>query len=321
MKKSLIAVAALAVVSAASAQSSLNVYGIADVVIHKDDVRAEPSKPIKMTSGGVSTSRLGFKGTEDLGGGLKANFLLEQGIDLTSGAAAGFNRQAYVGLSGGFGEVKFGNVFTAYDDISGATNPVFDSVLSPTSVWKSGSYNSNPGSNIYYATPSFGGVSGAVSYSLDGSKNEVVSAHVKYEGGPIYVGLAYQDDVDLGTAFNTANAAAITAGTVTKKSADKYTRLNGSYDFGSFKLLAGYGKVKNADVTEYSIGADVPLAANLVLSAGYATSKAAGAKRDNGLAVGAAYSLSKRTTVYGGARNVEGNADTSRVGVGIKHVF
>jgi predicted porin len=321
MKKSLIAVAALAAVSAASAQSSLNVYGVADVVIHKDDVRGEPSKPIKMTSGGVSGSRLGFKGTEDLGGGLKANFLLEQGINLTSGAAAGFNRQAYVGLSGGFGEVKFGNVYTAYDDISGATNPVFDSVLSPTSVWASTNYNSNPGSNIYYATPSFGGVSGAVSYSLDGSKNEVVSAHVKYEGGPIYVGLAYQDDVDFGTAFNTANAAAITAGTVAAKSADKYTRLNGSYDFGSFKLLAGYGKVKAADVTEYSIGADMPLSSNLVLSAGYASSKADGAKRDYGIAVGAAYSLSKRTTVYGGARNVEGNKDESRVGFGLKHTF
>lgn len=321
MKKSLIAVAALAAMSAASAQSSLNLYGIADVVIHKDDIRGEPSKPTKMTSGGVSGSRLGFKGTEDLGGGLKANFLLEQGIDLTSGAAAGFNRQAYVGLSGGFGEIKFGNVFTAYDDISGATNPVFDSVLSPTSVWISTGYNSNPGSNIYYATPSFGGFSGAVSYSLDGSKNEVVSAHVKYEGGPIYVGLAYQDDVDFGTAFNTANAAAITAGTVSAKSADKYTRLNGSYDFGSFKLLAGYGKVKNADATEYSIGADVPLSSNLVVSAGYASSKEEGKARNYGVAVGAAYSLSKRTTVYGGARNVEGAKDESRVGVGIKHVF
>lgn len=312
MKKSLIAVAALAAMSAASAQSSLNLYGIVDVVIHKDDIRGEPSKPLTMTSGGVSTSRIGFKGTEDLGGGLKANFLLEQTVNLTSGEAAGFDRQAYVGLSGSFGEFKFGNVYTAYDDISGATNPVFDaSKLAPTSVWKSGSeYISNPGSNIYYATPSFGGFSGAVSYSLDGSKNEVVSLHVKFENGPIYVGLGYQDQEDF------ANASAST-----DDKADKYTRLNGSYDFGSFKLLAGYGKVKNADATEYSIGADVPLSSNLVLSAGYASSKAGNAKRDYGVAVGAAYSLSKRTTVYGGARNVEGAKDESRVGVGIKHVF
>ncbi len=304
MKKSLIAVAALAAMSAASAQSSLNVYGVADVIIHKDDVRGEPSKPTKMTNGGVSGSRLGFKGTEDLGGGLKANFLLEEGIDLTSGAAAGFNRQAYVGLGGGFGEVKFGNVYTAYDDISGATNPVFDSKLAPTSVWKSADYISNPGSNIYYASPSFGGVSGAVSYSLDGSKNAVTSVHVKYEGGPIYVGFGYQDDTEVATA--------------------KFTRLNGSYDFGSFKLLAGYGKTNEtvaADSTDWSIGADVPLSANLVLSAGYASSKADGAQRNYGVAVGAAYSLSKRTTVYGGLRNVEGAKDESRVGAGIKHTF
>lgn len=305
MKKSLIAVAALAVASAASAQSSLNLYGIVDLVIHKDDIRGEPSKPTKMTDGGVSTSRIGFKGTEDLGGGLKANFLLEKSIDLTSGAAAGFDRQAYVGLGGSFGEVKFGNVYTAYDDISGATNPVFDaSKLAPTSVWKSNGYNSNPGSNIYYASPVFGGISGAVSYSLDGSKNAVTSVHVKYEGGPIYVGFGYQDDTEVATA--------------------KFTRLNGSYDFGSFKLLAGYGKTNEtitADSTDWSIGADVPLASNLVLSAGYASSKADGAKRDYGIAVGAAYLLSKRTTVYGGVRNVEGNKDESRVGFGLKHTF
>lgn len=297
MKKSLIAVAALAVVSAASAQSSLNVYGIVDVVIHKDK-----GVSTKMTSGGVSTSRLGFKGTEDLGGGLKANFLLEQGIDLTSGALKGngFDRQAYVGLSGGFGEVKFGNVYTAYDDISGATNPVFDSVLSPTAVWASTGYTSNPGSNIYYATPSFGGISGAVSYDLDGTKKPVKSVHVKYEGGPIYVGAAYQDERDL--------------------TGKRFARLNGSYDLGSFKLLGGWGKV-NDGTTEYTLGADVPLSANMVLSAGYASSKTGAAARKSGLGLGVAYLLSKRTTVYGGYLDTKNTAPDSRFGAGIKHTF
>jgi predicted porin len=278
-----------------------------DLVIHKDDIRGEPSKPVTMTSGGVSTSRFGFKGTEDLGGGLKANFVLEQGFNADTGtqkeAGEAFSRQAYLGLSGGFGEVKFGKVWTAYDDISGATNPVFDSVLAPTSVWRSTGYQDNPANGLYYATPSFGGISGAVSTSLKEAGNQTSNAmHVKYEGGPIYVGAAFQQDK---------------AGTVKTK----YTRLNGSYDFGSFKLLAGYGKVNDPKATEYSIGADVPLSPNLVLSAGYATSKEDGVKRDNGLSVGAAYSLSKRTTVYGGVRNVEGSADESRVGVGLKHAF
>lgn len=308
MKKSLIAVAALATMTAASAQSSLNLYGIVDVMLSKDTVRADNPPPALLRNGGLSGSRIGFKGTEDLGGGLKANFLLEQGVDVTSGAANGFNRQAYVGMSGGFGEVKFGNVYTAYDDISGATNPGFDSQLSvENQLWASTGYISNPGSNIYYATPNFGGISGAVSYALDGTKQDVTAFHVKYEGGPIYVGLAYQDESD--------------------RTGDKFTRLNGSYDLGVAKLLAGYGKVSGTqDVTEYSIGADVPVAANLVLSGGYASSKNnATGVRGYGFNLVAAYSLSKRTTVYGGFRNNEklndGTFDDSRVGVGIKHTF
>lgn len=309
MKKSLIAVAALAAVSAASAQSSLNLYGIVDVVIHQDNVRAEPNTPLQLSSGGVSSSRFGFKGTEDLGGGLKANFVLEQGFQADTGmlhpddAGQAFSRYSYLGLAGGFGEVKFGKTGTAYDDISGATNPVFDSALSPTAVWRSTGYKWNPGNSFYYATPNMGGVSGAVSATLKEAGVETsTAAHIKYEAGPVYVGAAFQQDK---------------AGTVKTK----FTRLNGSYDFGSFKLLAGYGKVNEPKATEYSIGADVPLTANLVLSAGYATSKEDGIERDNGVSVGAAYSLSKRTTVYGGIRNVEGSTDQSRVGVGIKHVF
>lgn len=298
MKKNLIAIAALAAVSAASAQSSLNLYGIADVVIHKDK-----NVSAKMTSGGVSTSRIGFKGTEDLGGGLKANFLFEQGLDLTSGAlkGKGFDRQAYVGLSSGFGELKLGNVFTAYDDISGATSPVFDSVLSANnSVWVSTGYTSNPVANIYYATPSFGGISGAVSYNLDGAKKPVKSVHVKYEGGPIYVGAAYQDERDL--------------------TGKRFARLNGSYDLGSVKLLAGYGKVSGG-TSEYSLGADIPLSSNLVLSAGYASSKTDGQVRKSGLGLGVAYLLSKRTTVYGGYLDTKNVGPDSRLGVGLKHTF
>ena len=303
MKKTLIAMAVLAASGAAFAQSSVTLYGIADVVIHKDaDVSA------KMSSGGVSGSRLGFKGTEDLGGGLKANFVLERGFAIDTGVeSGGFNRQAYVGLSGGFGEVKLGNVYTAYDDISGATNPVFDSVLAPTNVWASTGYTSNPTNNIYYATPSMGGVSGALSTSMkEGGTDQSNAFHVKYEGGPVYAGLAYQ--VDKAAAGDT-----------------KFTRLNGSYDLGAAKLLAGYGNVKDVagvKTTDYSFGADVPVSANLVLSAGYASSKMDGGVRASGIAVGAAYSVSKRTTVYGGYLDTkDSSAPDSRFGLGLKHTF
>jgi predicted porin len=305
MKKSLIALAVLGVSGAAFAQSSVTLYGIADVVIHKDK-----NETTKMSSGGVSGSRLGFKGSEDLGGGLKAIFLLEQGFKIDSGeqtAGQAFSRQSYVGLAGGFGELKLGKIWTAYDDISGATNPVFDSVLSPTAVWASTGYVANPSNGLYYSSPSFGGVSGALSTNLkEGSGEQSSAFHVKYEGGPVYAGVAYQVDK--------------TAGGDTK-----FTRLNASYDLGVAKILAGYGNVKDAasvKTNEYTLGADVPLSANLVLSAGYASSKMDGGVRASGVAVGVAYSVSKRTTVYGGYLDTkDSSAPESRFGLGLKHTF
>lgn len=303
MKKSLIALAVLAASGAAMAQSSVTIYGVADVVIHKDkDVST------KMTNGGVSGSRLGFKGAEDLGGGLKATFKLEQGVDLTTGGATGFNREATVGLAGGFGAVRFGRMSTAYDEFAGATNPVFDSVLSPTNVFV-GYTTARVDQGIYYASPSFGGFSAAVSYNLEqvAGSQSVLSLAANYEAGPLVLGVAYQDEGDAAD--------------------ETHTRFNAAYDFGSFKLMGGYSMVDEAgvDTKQYTIGADVPLASNLVLSAGIASSKTDGEKRVTGYSVAAAYLLSKRTTVYGGIYGDNGKvADgylKSRYGVGIKHTF
>ena len=314
MKKSLIALAVLAASGAAMAQSSVTVYGIADIWFGSSKAGLNGVRQTVLESGGVSGSRFGFKGTEDLGGGLKANFLLEQGFSLDTGAASAstkaFNRQAYVGLSGGFGEVKLGNVYTAYDDISGATNSAFDSVLAAANnVFVSNGYTSNPNNNIYYATPSFGGFSGAVSYGLGENKTATLSAsnttafHAKYENGPIYAGVAYQRQKPQGSGAS-----------------DKFTRINGSYDFGVAKLLASYGNVKEdtgEKSNEYHIGVDVPLGGALTLSGGYATSKTklAGVTQSkrSGYGIALAYGLSKRTTVYTGV-----HSDTEKDGAGVK---
>ncbi len=311
MKKSLIALAVLAsVAGVAQAQSSVQLYGIVDMSLQKFKNSAT-----KLESGAVSGSRWGLKGSEDLGGGLKANFLLESGFAADTGVATatGFQRQAYVGLSGAFGEVKLGNVYTAYDDISGATNPVFDSVLSPTTVFKSTGYNSNPKNNLYFATPTFAGISGAVSYSLDettASSTGVTAFHAKYENGPVYAGFAYQNEGVAGSADN------------------KFTRVNGSYDLGAAKLLGSYGKVEKAgvvgDFTEYTIGADIPVGSAMVASVGYASSnpKAAGVSNSTAYSAGVAYMLSKRTTTYGGfLKTNKAAGDVSGVVVGLKHTF
>ncbi|EEF22565.1 conserved hypothetical protein, partial [Ricinus communis] len=104
MKKSLIAIAVLAATSSAAfAQSNVTIYGILDAGITSERGGAQ-GNVTKVTSGAASASRLGFKGTEDLGGGLSAVFKLEAGVKVDDGALDNtnsvlFNREAYVGLS------------------------------------------------------------------------------------------------------------------------------------------------------------------------------------------------------------------------------
>ena len=123
MKKSLVALAALAVVSAASAQSSVTLFGVVDAMVgsYKTDSIGTATK---MNTSGLSSSRLGFRGVEDLGGGMSAGFWLEAGINPDSGIGQGsttnnqasttnngglvFNRRSTLSLMGGFGEVRLG---------------------------------------------------------------------------------------------------------------------------------------------------------------------------------------------------------------------
>ncbi|CAN5118619.1 porin [soil metagenome] len=347
MKKSLIALSVLAVSGAAFAQSSVTVYGLADVYFGSQKSAETGLRQTKLESSGIYQSRFGFKGSEDLGGGLKANFLLENGFQLdTGGVSAGqaFSRQSYVGLSGGFGEVKLGKMWTAYDDISGATQAALNSVLSPfQGVWLSSSYKDNPDNSIYYASPVMGGVSGAVSYSLGENKNtptagvdagSIVSVHVKYKGGPVYAGAAYQTEKATGAV-----------------PATNFTRLNASYDLGVAKLLAGYGRVAfdGKSTNDWQLGADVPLSSAWLISGGVARSAGSvtgftsdasyiGKRTDvtaagqgdvvrTGYSLAASYDLSKRTKLYGGYHatktKVPGAADAkgSLLAVGMLHFF
>ena len=310
MKKSLIALAVLGVAGVAHAQSSVTLYGIVDVGIIK-----EKDAATELRSGGMSTSRLGFKGTEDLGGGLSAVFKLEGSLAVDTGTpdALKFNRESYVGLAGGFGEVRFGKNWTAYDDIAGAANPVFDSnSFTPGAIRPSFAfYTSNPNNGIKYVSPDFGGVSGAVSTSLrEGGTTRSTAFQVSYAGGPVTAGVAYQIDKD-------------------GVDETKFTVLNGAYDFGVAKLLAGYGRTTDGSdkATDLSIGADVPLGA-LTLSAGFVQTKLDGVSdRLRSFGLGATYDLSKRTVVYAGARKVNDIAavgfelSETTYGLGIKHSF
>ena len=329
MKKSLIAIAVLTAAGAASAQSSVNLYGVADVWIGKTK-----NGDASLGNGGLAGSRIGFKGTEDLGGGLKAHFNLEQAISLDTGAnveaGSAFSRQANAGLSGGFGTVKLGRSFSAFDDINGAANSGFDSDLSATiPVWVG--YTASVRDQLYYATPDMAGLSGAVGFTLKGDHsatnptNDITSLHVKYSSGPIYAGFAYQSE---------ARAAG---------PAIKHMLINGSYDLGIGTIKASYRTVKDpspyitavlldSKTNEYQIGFDYPVNSNLTLSVGYALSQTDLNRTTTGqsgrfvnsdaFSVAAGYSLSKRSTVYGGFRVSEQNGVKDNfLAAGINHAF
>lgn len=344
MKKSLIALAVLAASGAAMAQSSVTLYGIADVWVGNVSVDngTTDKSYTQMVSGGVSTSRWGMKGSEDLGGGLKANFQFEAGVGVDTGSSTGFDRAANVGFSGGFGAVKLGLAGTAYDDAQARSVAMFDSDLSPVNgftlagagaggadlknagaVFKSGQISPGKASNqIHYQAPTMGGFSGAISYALDeeaAAGKAVTAFNLTYNGGPIGAELAYQKEATNGNSNDV-----------------EFLRVGAAYNFGVATAKVQYGKVDNfgneanAETTEWAIGVDVPLSAALTLAVGYATSEdkdALDQERD-GYGLALAYSLSKRTTVYGGVKKMTydnagaaADTDVTAYAIGVKHTF
>jgi predicted porin len=333
MKKTLIALAILAVSGAAMAQSTVTLYGIADIWVGSTKSGINASSVTQVGSGGFNGSRFGFKGSEDLGGGLKAVFKLEQGFDISNGTAntymapgattassTAFNRQAFVGLEGGFGSVTFGNVWSAMDDVIGAGNGAFDTGAFSPLYSMSGSvhktYQDRPRNAIKYATPNFGGFTAAVAYGLDENttvKQDTVDFNVAYGAGPVGVSLAYQ------VQNNTTDT--------------ELMLLNGSYDLGVAKLLATYGQVETGALKsrDYQFGVDVPLSSALTLSGSFAQTRdnaALGDGKRTGYGIAAKYSLSKRTFTYAGVRNVDAkNSAGTKIGrdsiyaVGVQHSF
>lgn len=331
MKKSLIALAVLAASGASFAQSNVSLYGIADIwvgSVKTEDSVGNGQSQTKIDSGGVNTSRWGIKGSEDLGGGLKAIFKLEQGFKLDTGAGdtsgQAFSRQAYVGFAGGFGEVAVGKVWSAYDDVSGASNALFDSGLAPANrVFRSVGYQDRISNAVRYTTPEMAGLTGAISYGLD---EDVVGAYsytsvsASYAAGPLAAQIGYQ--------IESPNGAGEDA---------EFLRVGGSWDFGMAALKGTYGKVSNlnsvndADAEEYQVGVDVPVGNAIVVSAAYAESKGSGALDNSdqeGWGIAATYTLSKRTFLYGGYNR--NNYDNIAVGdtpvtelfaVGVQHRF
>jgi predicted porin len=312
MKKSLLALAVLgSFVSAASAQSSVTLWGIVDVsakVVKNDGVGSLKS----LATNGINSSRLGFRGTEDLGGGLKAGFWLEGAIfpDDGTGKAGGglqFDRRSTVSLMGGFGELRLGRDYTPtfwnttiFDPFG--TNGVGSSLQMTHYAGQSDYVRAS--NSIGYFLPKMGGLYGQLMASAgEGVIGHYVGGRVGFASGPFNVAVAagQTDGINGGEDFKVWNIA-------------------GSWDFGMAKLMAQYNNEKLDPNKENRIllGVSVPMGQGTLNASYIRTDEDAqvGDGRDaSQLALGYVYSLSKRTAVYGTVARLD-NKDGATFSIG-----
>ncbi|MBA4255901.1 MAG: hypothetical protein C0445_08520 [Polaromonas sp.] len=320
MKKTLIALAAVALSGAAFAQSSVTLYGVADMAVGKSNAAGlglANDKFQAITSNVLNngTSRFGFRGTEDLGGGLKAGFNFEAGLSLATGAgnlSGGqmFSRAANMSLMGGFGEIRAGRSLTpsfysvASWELTGTAN--YSAVANQFSFAGAGPRDSGL---VMYRSPSFGG--------LTVDLGTVLAGNNVYTGGVPATG---KSKADLGVTYA---AGPVTASLAYNKvsSFEKNVALGGKYNFGSFAVAASYqdpAGVKKG----YTLGVSAPMGpVTLTADIARATDKA---NKNTDFVLEAKYALSKRTFAYGvfmrdgalaGGKNVNGYA------VGLRHNF
>ena len=315
MKKSLIALAVLGASGFAMAQSSVTLYGVADAGIGKIEAGSgaggnDASDKTEFISGSLMNngiSRIGVRGVEDLGGGLKAGFNFESGLDLDNGnnlgSGGGFwGRAANLWLGGNWGTFKMGRTLnpsfygTVAWELTGAAN--YSVVTNTYNFAGSGPRNN---SQFSYKTPDFGGLSAEIGYILkpDNGDRAKWDMNVIYANGPIGAGLAVNKVKDGKTNYG----------------------LGGKYNFGNFVFAASYSQASVGDLRRrgYSLGGTATFGAfALTLDLTRDTkNELTGDKYTNGL-VEAKYALSKRTFIYGAFLRFD---DTNNYGIGVRHNF
>ena len=323
----------MAAATGAFAQSSVTLFGGAD--LNYRSVTSGTNKFQGMAQDGIYSSRFGVMGVEDLGGGLKANFHFEGGMNPDTGTPGGFSfqRKSTIGLAGGFGEVRLGRDYTPVFTIAGIADPFGTNGVgssynlanavtvkpgTPADVATSGGFESAAGvvadpnavranNSISYYSPSFSGVTAALMYSLGAentgttnrSAGKMTSLKLQYGNGPIVAAIGTQS-----TKGSTETAKWAT------------TFMAGSYNLGVAKISAGFKTDKLTDVAGTTnpalkstiLGLTAPMGAT-TLKASYVTRKVGSEKIGNQLAFGAIYDLSKRTSVYGNYSALKNEAE------------
>ena len=339
MKKTLIAVAALA---ATGAFAQVSVYGRLDAGYAQTKTTTGPGTYTKangVESHNSASSMWGIQGTEDLGGGMKAFFKLEQDIYTANGNtgnsgagggaanSSGFNRTSLLGVSGGFGSVAFGRDYVPFFKLIAATDVNALSRISTVQRSAASGY-STTGQQIVYSTPNLSGFVGSLAVIADDNstnaataKETATNATFQYSNGPLMVGLGVATKKVSDTTTSTKTSA---------------TLLAGSYDLGVVRLVGNYiadkvtvtGTADDVKQSELNIGAVVPLGKVSLRAQVGRNNWEQGAVDRSGtdMVLGAEYALSSKTALFvktGTFAKNQTAADTKvqSSAVGIRTVF
>lgn len=323
MKKISIAFAALTAATGASAQSNGQFYGIMDLGVeylsNASSTAGSRDSALRMSSGNLAQSRWGIRGSEDLGGGASAFFVLESGIDADTGmlglGGRLFGRHAYVGLRNEYGTISLGR----------QQNLLFDQMIKYDPMSFSARYSAfmhdanlagRVDNGIKYVG-TFGGVTAGALYSLGRNLDGEVAGNPRvareiglslgYAGGPIDIGVFY--DQYQGNTIATQDRAA------------KRWAIGTSYDAGFMKGFAGFRSLNDEIVPAgapvirsnlYWVGASFKLFPAFTLTGSvYKTDRKTVAQDPLSFVVSGSYAFSKRTDVYvtvGHAKNENGSA-------------
>ncbi len=338
MHKQLITLAMAGLVAGpAVAQSQVTIYGIADVGVGYG--KAGDTTFTGVTDGVLSGPRFGLKGAEDLGNGLSAVFVLEQGYSVGTGAPSStsrqFHRQAWVGIKGGFGTISLGR---QYAPGYGYTGRLSSAV--PGSVFNSQAFLTNaiPGATMHPGSDARW--NNAVRYRFGGKTGLAAEAIYSFQDTQSGDDRTDDDKLGVGAIYGGGTFAAGLAYHRSKRTDDNLDEIyvGGSFDLGAVELFASYQTAREDNGVDASVayfGAAAPVGSGQVV---FDIAKLTDDENDDNdstsVSFGYTHGLSKRTTVYALANRTMNDDNASRgvfareagegstsLGFGLRHAF
>jgi len=354
MKKFLMTTALLAVgCGTASAQSNVTFYGVMDLGLSVDGGGvASSANSVRVTSGMATQSRWGFKGSEDLGNGLAAFFVIEGGIHADTGTSTQnntiFGRNTAVGLRGNFGAVSIGVQDTPlFTTLNTVVDPLRNGIIRSNNLMSPTGFRSP--NSVLWRSRDFNGFSGDLMVAPgevagDGAAGRAVGGSFGYASGPLTARLAYHQRNNDTLTLHNADVA-------------RNTLLGANYDFGVVKVFGGYeinrglnssplnntvavfggaAPTASTDSRDLLLAASVPFGVQtVVLTYGRKNDRTSFNQDAQQLGVAYFYAFSKRTDVYTsfarirnehGAAYTEGNSEEAGTGnrqftAGLRHRF